>query len=66
MKTLQINTTQNVNIDFTLANEIQRVGAFIIDNIFKIGYLWIIYDFIPRSVVYEMERITGLLLPSIY
>ena len=54
MKTLQINTTQNVNIDFTLANEIQRVGAFIIDNIFKIGYLWIIYDFIPSSVVYEI------------
>ena len=66
MKTLQINTTQNVNIDFTLANEIQRVGAFIIDNIFKIGYLWIIYDFIPRSVVYEIGEDNWLLLPSIY
>ena len=47
MKTLQINTTQNVNINFTLANELQRVGAFLIDNVFKIGYLYLIYSIVP-------------------
>jgi uncharacterized RDD family membrane protein YckC len=49
MKTLQINTTQNVNINFTLANEIQRVGAFLIDNAIKIGYLLLMYSFVPSA-----------------
>lgn len=49
MKTLQINTTQNVNIDFALANEMERVGAFLIDNVLKIGYLWLIYTFIEMD-----------------
>lgn len=50
MKTLQINTTQNVNIDFTLANELQRAGAFLIDNVLKIGYIYLIYYLIPPSI----------------
>jgi uncharacterized RDD family membrane protein YckC len=49
MKALQINTTQNVNINFTLANEIQRVGAFLIDNIIKIAYLLLIIWLIPSA-----------------
>ena len=51
MKTLQINTTQNVNISFALANEIQRVGAFLLDNAVKIGYIWLIYLLIPGSAM---------------
>ena len=43
MKTLQINTTQNVNIDFVLASEVQRMGAFAIDNVIKIAYYYFIY-----------------------
>lgn len=43
MKTLQINTTQNVNIDFVLATEVQRMGAFVIDNIIKIAYYYFVY-----------------------
>ena len=50
MKTLQINTTQNVNISFALANEIQRVGAFALDNAVKMIYLWLIYFLIPSSI----------------
>lgn len=47
MKTLQINTTQNVNINFTLANEIQRVGAFLIDNILKLAYFLFLHFTVP-------------------
>lgn len=56
MKTLQINTTQNVNIDFTLANELQRIGAFVIDNIFKIGYVYLIYSFISPAEINDMAE----------
>jgi uncharacterized RDD family membrane protein YckC len=55
MKTLQINTTQNVNIDFTLANEMQRVGAFLIDNVVKIAYIVFIYYIFPDEVLNDLE-----------
>lgn len=48
MKTIQINTTQNVHINFELANVGQRLLAFIIDNVIKFGYLMLIvyaFDF---------------------
>lgn len=46
MKTLQINTTQNVNINFELANIGQRLLAFTIDNVIKFAYLYfIVYAF---------------------
>lgn len=55
MKTLQINTTQNVNINFALATEIERVGAFLIDNALKLGYIWFIYWLIPSSTIDNMS-----------
>ena len=48
MKTLQIKTAQNVNINFTAANVFQRLLAFIIDNVLKFSYLYFaieLYDF---------------------
>jgi len=46
MKTLQIKTAQNVNVEFNLANAGQRLSAFIIDNILKGAYiLFILYNF---------------------
>ena len=39
MKRLQIKTAQNVNINFVLANVGQRLFAFGIDNILKLGYI---------------------------
>ncbi len=42
MKTLQINTTQNVPITFNVADAGHRILAFIIDNILKIGYLYLV------------------------
>lgn len=54
MKRLQINTTQNVNIDFSLASELQRVGAFLIDNILKFAYLFFIYLLIPPEDINGM------------
>lgn len=48
MKTLQINTTQNVKINFEMANVGQRLLAFVIDNIIKIAYVYLViwlFDF---------------------
>ena len=39
MSELQINTTQNVKIKFTAAGVGERMVAFIIDTVIKIGYL---------------------------
>jgi len=49
MKTLQINTTQNVNINFELANVGQRLLAFIVDNLLKFVYLYVIVRFFNFS-----------------
>ena len=43
MKTLQIKTAQNVNINFTLANFGQRLLAFILDNVLKFAYIYFVY-----------------------
>lgn len=40
MKTLQIKTAQNVNINFTLASVFQRLLAFLIDNVVKFAYIY--------------------------
>ncbi len=42
MSELQINTTQNVKINFTAAGVGERLVAFIIDTAIKIGYLLIL------------------------
>lgn len=43
MKTLQIKTAQNVNINFTVANVGQRLLAFFLDNVIKFAYLYFVY-----------------------
>lgn len=54
MKRLQINTTQNINIDFTLASELQRMGAFAIDNVLKFAYLYFVYLLIDDSTINQI------------
>ncbi len=44
MVELQINTTQNVNINFTAASVGERVLAYIIDTIIKIAYVFVVYQ----------------------
>jgi len=43
MKRLQIKTAQNININFTLASAGQRLTAFIIDNLLKFIYLYVLF-----------------------
>jgi len=43
MEQLKIKTAQNININFSLANVGLRLGAFIIDNIIKITYFYIVF-----------------------
>ncbi|MDB2385288.1 RDD family protein [Polaribacter sp.] len=56
MKSLQIKTAQNVQIDFVLANVGQRLLAFVIDNVVKIGYLLMIIFFFDFNVFQEYEN----------
>jgi len=46
MVSLQINTTQNVNLNFTAASVGERILAYGIDWIIKIAYLIVIYQII--------------------
>ncbi len=46
MVELQINTTQNVNINFTAASVGERLLAYLIDLIIKIAYLIVIYQIV--------------------
>ncbi|TCP21685.1 putative RDD family membrane protein YckC [Tenacibaculum skagerrakense] len=51
MKTLQINTTQNVRINFELANVGQRLLAFILDNVVKLAYIYLIIEVFDFSLI---------------
>ncbi len=53
MKILQINTTQNVNVDFELANIGQRLLAFIADNVIKFIYLYLIIQVFNFTIFNE-------------
>jgi len=44
MSQIQIITTQNVALNFTLANEGERILAFIIDMIIKVAYVTVVYQ----------------------
>ena len=46
MSELSINTTQNVNINFTAASVGERLGAFLLDMLIKIAYLIFIGYFV--------------------
>ncbi|APY11686.1 RDD family protein [Seonamhaeicola sp. S2-3] len=46
MVELQINTTQNVNINFTAASVGERILAYVIDWIIKIAYIIVTYQLI--------------------
>ncbi len=46
MKTLQINTTQNVNINFTIASVSERTLAFAVDNALKFTYIYIAFNYL--------------------
>jgi uncharacterized RDD family membrane protein YckC len=46
MSELSINTTQNVNINFTAASVGERLGAFLLDMLIKIAYIIFISYFV--------------------
>lgn len=48
MNTIQINTTQNVNIDFELASFGERLVASLIDFVAIIGYLYISFTILAQ------------------
>ncbi len=61
MVELQINTTQNVNINFIAASVGERILAFIIDMIIKIAYVVVTYQLVFNffrvdTMVQDMDR----------
>lgn len=56
MKTLQINTTQNVKLNFETANVGQRLLAFIVDNVIKIAYYYLILVLVDFNLVGEIVQ----------
>ena len=53
MVELQINTTQNVNINFTAASVGERILAYAIDWLIKIAYIIVIYQIIFNLLSFE-------------
>ena len=58
---LQINTTQNVNINFTAASVGERILAYIIDLIIKVAYGVVVYQLIfnlfkLHELIEDMDR----------
>ena len=70
MSEIQINTTQNVKINFTASGVGERLIAFIIDNAIKIGYLYLVaYAFGAFNNMDEWSQIglnTILTLPVVF
>lgn len=56
MKTLQINTAQNVKINFELADVSKRLFAFVIDNVVKLGYLYLIISVWGKMDFYSLRH----------
>lgn len=54
MTELQINTTQNVNINFTAASVGERILAYVIDWIIKIAYIIVTYQLIFN--LFEIDK----------
>lgn len=50
MKTLQINTAQNVGINFKVADVFQRLLAFLVDNVIKAAYIYFGFEFFDLNV----------------
>lgn len=55
MVELQINTTQNVNINFTAASVGERILAYVIDWVIKIAYAIVIYQ-----IMFKLFKIDDL------
>ncbi|WP_412984399.1 RDD family protein [Pontimicrobium sp. IMCC45349] len=70
MSEIQINTTQNVKINFTAAGVGERLLAFVIDTVIKIGYLYIagwIFDAFDNMDSWSQIAINSLLsLPVMF
>ena len=61
MVELQINTTQNVNINFIAASVGERILAYIIDIIIKIAYIVVVYQitfnlFLINELIEDMDQ----------
>ncbi|TYA66248.1 RDD family protein, partial [Seonamhaeicola marinus] len=61
MAQLQINTTQNVNINFTAASVGERLLAYLVDWVIKIAYIIVTYQIVfnllkVEELVFGMDR----------
>lgn len=71
MVELQINTTQNVNINFTAASVGERILAYVIDWIIKIAYIIVVYQLVFNlfkidEMVMDMDRWSQIAIYAIF
>lgn len=55
MSELSINTTQNVNINFTAASVGERIGAYLLDLLVKIAYVIVL--FLLFNYIFNLQKI---------
>jgi len=71
MSELSINTTQNVNINFTAASVGERLGAFLLDMLIKIAYLIVVGYFIFNllglsNVIEKLDRWSAMAVSMLF
>ncbi len=58
MRTIDITTTQNVTIQYTLASTGQRIGAFVLDAVTMFAGMWILA---LAGMTMHLNQLTGLM-----
>ncbi len=71
MTELSINTTQNVNINFTAASVGERLGAFLLDMLIKIAYLIVVGYFVFNllglsNVIEKLDRWSAMAVSMLF
>lgn len=71
MSELSINTTQNVNINFTAASVGERMGAYLLDMLIKIAYLIVVGYFVFNlmglsKVIERLDQWSGMAIGMLF
>lgn len=71
MSELTINTTQNVNINFTAASVGERIGAYLLDMLIKIAYVIVIGYFVFNLMglgqfIERLDRWSGMAIVALF
>jgi len=66
MRTIAINTTQNVAIDYELAGLMERLLAFLLDTVILVVYLWIVGAIAGEAGAFKDDNGTAAFIVSVF